>query len=169
MAKSRPSRQKTARSASTGGSAISPQNDPLVGTIEEKLATLPPEMRRDAATTAVSVARAELFTGPIPSPRQMAEYEAIEPGLCERFMRLHEQTEAHKREFEMTQQKDGFRDRARGMYIGGACLGLLIVSALIVGIKTNSPAMVGVFLGVPALGAIPMFIQGRKDGQPGSK
>jgi uncharacterized membrane protein len=138
-----------------------------VGSIEEKLAALPREMRRDAAVTAVSVARAELFNGPIPSPRQMAEYEAIEPGMCERFMMMHEQTEAHKRDFEMTQLNNGYRDRSLGMYLAAFCLGLLIVSALIVAIKTSSPAMVGVFLGVPALGAIPMFIQGRKDGKSG--
>ncbi len=78
------------KEVSHGGSAVIPQNDPLVGTIEEKLAAVPPEMRHDAALTAVSVARAELFTGPIPSPRQMTECEALDPGMVERFMTLHD-------------------------------------------------------------------------------
>lgn len=99
----------------------------------------------------------------------MAEYEALKPGMFERFMTLHEQTEAHKRSLEMMRQKDGFRDRAQGMYIACGCFSLLTISALTAGIMTGSATMVGVFLGAAAVGGIPMFIQGRKDNRPGSQ
>ncbi len=45
----------------------------------------------------------------------------------------------------MTQQNKGFRDLAQGTDIACANLGLLIVSALIVGIKTERATMVGFF------------------------
>ena len=77
-----------------------------------------------AATTRVAApAPIPLYSGPIPSPGTLAQYEKAVPGAADRIMTMAERERAHQRRIELAAVQD---DARRGM----AWLGLWLVVAL---------------------------------------
>ncbi|MDR1935839.1 MAG: DUF2335 domain-containing protein [Candidatus Accumulibacter sp.] len=74
------------------------------------------------------VAVASRWTGPLPAPESLAEFNAIIPDGAERIMRMAELEQAHRIAFEDTRLKLLAADTRRGHYIGGV-IGALAIAA----------------------------------------
>jgi hypothetical protein len=66
----------------------------IEGTVEEKLSPIIkdlPKVQRDQILSAtVTIVRTEAFSGPLPHPRHLEEYDRILPGGAERIFKMTE-------------------------------------------------------------------------------
>jgi uncharacterized membrane protein len=105
--------------------------------------------------------QAQQWTGPLPPPAALEQFERVIPGGAERILRMAEQEQAHR----IIQENKGLaaeiNDSRRGQWFGG-----IVAFSAIAGAVINSafggPWQASVALvGVPILGAVQAFIRGR--------
>ena len=83
----------------------------------------------------VSFYAAQSFSGPLPTPRLLKEYEETLPGLAERIVLIHEANESHRREmeaknldasykFRTIEKRYGFSLSVIGIFVGLAAIAL---------------------------------------------
>lgn len=77
-----------------------------------------PSVRSDARAQIVEALHASLYTGPIPPPEVLAQYENVLPGLADRIMAESERQRAHRQEAEMTLIRNDARARMAGLIVG---------------------------------------------------
>ena len=121
------------------------------------------------------VAIATQYTGPIPPPTALREYDAILPGAAERIMTLAEAEAKHRHtmDVEGARQNDtviekSFDERKRGQWFG-LIIGSLALVTAIIALLNNHPTVAGVIGGTAAVGLVSAFLVGRlrrKDKQP---
>jgi uncharacterized membrane protein len=106
--------------------------------------------------------QAQQWTGPLPPPAALEQFERVIPGGAERILRMAEQEQAHR----IGQENKGLAaeidDSRRGQWLGG-----IVAFSAITGAAINSvfggPWQASVALvGVPILGAVQAFIRGRE-------
>lgn len=112
---------------------------------------------------AVSISAERSFSGPIPPPWLLREYEEVLPGSADRILTMAELETASLRDgyasrhriAETTVKNDDARTR-RGMYIGGGLgIGLLIVAIVLALEGATWPAVVAAISQlVPTLGVL---------------
>jgi len=109
----------------------------------------------------------ENFKGPIAHPKHLEEYERICPGAAERIIAMaeREQNSNHdlvRADIQLAQsaQRDDTADKKRGMYLGFAAFGLMMLCALIA-LHWKEPWMAGAFLATSVASAVGIFVQGR--------
>lgn len=78
---------------------------------------------------------------------------------------MAEERNRHIIDMEKSALAESVKDQSRGMYIGGFVFASLVISALIVALKTESAMLAGVFLGTAAAGVVGLFIKGRNGKQ----
>lgn len=117
-------------------------------------------LSREIAQIVVS----ESFSGPIPHPIHLREYDQILPGGADRLMAMAETNLKHGMDMERKALEAQIADGKRGMWIGAALFALLIVLAAAIHLITGSEAVPGVFLGAAVLGGIALFVRRSKDG-----
>ena len=76
------------------------------------------------------VARAELFTGPLPHPDHLAEYERTQTGAANRIIRMAEEEAEHRRRLESLVVESNVKMEGRGQVLGF----IIAMTALIGGI-----------------------------------
>ena len=59
------------------------------------------------------------YNGPIPEAREMASYEAINPGFADRILKMAENQAAHRQEIEKVTIKANARNSTMGVVVGG--------------------------------------------------
>lgn len=74
--------------------------------------TKPP--KRKAAITKVRVQ--EVFTGPLPHPKLLDQYEHIFPGATERIFQMAERQQAHRQRLESAVIRSNIENERKGMY-----------------------------------------------------
>jgi uncharacterized membrane protein len=108
--------------------------------------------------------QAQQWTGPLPPPAALEQFERVIPGSAERILQMAEREQAHR----IGQENKGLRaeieDSTRGQWLGG-----IVAFSAIAGAALNSvfggPWQASVALvGVPILGAVQAFIRGRESG-----
>jgi uncharacterized membrane protein len=110
------------------------------------------------------IAVREQFSGPMPHPKHLREYEDILPGAAERILSMAEQNIAHMKKMDEDSLEAEVDDRKRGMRYGAGLFGLLIVLAFASLFVTDSEIVPGMFLGAVTIGGITAFIKGRSNG-----
>lgn len=121
--------------------------------------------------TAISV-HEERHSGPLPSPRQMREYEATVLGGAERIFLMAEREQQHRHAMQATDT--GFRSQAfahiqhrerRGQTIGGAlALGVLLLSAYMTSL--GHPGTAATLAGTTLIGIAAVFVTRQKKSPP---
>lgn len=61
--------------------------------------------------------QAEHFSGPIPPPQLLEQYNKLVPSFAERFMAMAEKQTDHRRDLEATVVKTRIRNETRAMYL----------------------------------------------------
>ncbi len=103
----------------------------------------------------------EHFSGPLPHPRHLIEYDAILPGAAERILTMAEKAQTHSAEMDRLIVQAQIDDQKRGMNYG--LIALLVILALAAAFGyLDRPIIAGLFLGAAVLGSIPVFVNGRK-------
>ena len=72
----------------------------------------------------------ETFSGPIPNPALLKEYENILPGSAERIIRMAEQQAAHRQLLERTVIIGDSKRANRGLWVGGVIAFAFLVGAV---------------------------------------
>lgn len=116
-----------------------------------------PEVTRRITQIAVS----EQFSGPMPHPKHLREYDDILPGAAERILSMAERNLEHNIDMDQKVVGAEVADRKLGMYLGAGLFGLLIVGAFATLFVTTNPVVPGLFLGTAAIGGVVAFIKGR--------
>lgn len=110
------------------------------------------------------IAVSEQFSGPMPHPRHLREYEDILPGAAERILSMAEKNIDHLKQMDEDSLEAEVDDRKRGMRYGAGLFFLLIVLAFASLFVTDSEIVPGLFLGAATIGGITAFIKGRSNG-----
>lgn len=143
----------------------SSQLEPLEVEIDRQIGDLVPQKAREEVVRRVTTAvYSEFFSGPIAHPRHLREYESICPGAADRIVSMAEVNMNHRIGMDHKIVDAEIADQKRGMFLGAACLALLLILAFLSAVFTGSEVIPGLFLGTAAFGAIGMFIKGRNNG-----
>jgi uncharacterized membrane protein len=65
----------------------------------------------------IVIARLSSYSGPLPPPAILAQYESLLPGAIERLFSMTEKEQAHRFEIEKLLVQSAVNDRPRGRYI----------------------------------------------------
>jgi len=103
----------------------------------------------------------EHFSGPLPHPKHLIEYDTILPGAAERILTMAEKAQTHSAEMDRLIVQAQIDDQTRGMNYGLFALLLILALATFFGYR-DQPIIAGLFLGAAALSSIPVFVNGRK-------
>lgn len=115
----------------------------------------------ELARRVTQIAVSESFSGPMPHPDHLREYDGILPGAAERILSMAESTLAHSTGMEKDMLRAEVADRKLGMLLGGGLFALLIIGAFATLFITDNPLVPGLFLGTAAIGGVVAFIRGR--------
>lgn len=115
----------------------------------------------EVARRITQIAVNEQFSGPMPHPKHLREYDDILPGAAERILSMAEQNLQHSVDMDRSILKAEVADRKLGMVLGAGLFGLLIVGAFSALFVTTNPVVPGLFLGTAAIGGVVAFIKGR--------
>jgi uncharacterized membrane protein len=127
--------------------------------LEPILQNLPKVQRDQVLQRVVSIVYQEAFSGPIPHPRHLREYDSIVPGGADRIIRMTEDVLEHNKD--IGQRKMGLDDKYRrlGMWLGFCAFVLMMVVAAVAGALGNN-TLAGFVLASGVIGAIAAFIRG---------
>lgn len=101
------------------------------------------------------------YSGPLPPPSAMAEYERVLPGAAERILVMAEKAAAHHQAIDVQAQKLIGQDVLRGQLLGFsiAAAGLLVSGYAI---YKGYPAVAGAIVAAIMTGGVGVFVVGRK-------
>ena len=116
------------------------------------------------AAQITQIAVSEQFSGPMPHPRHLRQYEEVLPGAAERILSMAEKSLDHNTMMSNKMLSAEIEDSKRGMRLGAGLFALLIAGAFGSLFVTESEIVPGLFLGAAAIGAITAFIKGRNGG-----
>ena len=133
--------------------------------LEDKLTeTLQPMLRPGelprARASITAVVETSVHQGPLPSPRQFGEYNAILPGSADRILSMAEKEQANRHQWERRHLIGDVVTNIVQLF-----LGFLLSLALIGGAvycAANSPWVAGLLVGASAFGLVGAFIKGKR-------
>lgn len=118
----------------------------------------------DVARRITRIAVSEQFSGPMPHPKHLREYEDTLPGAAERILAMAERNLDHGATMERAAMQAEIADRKLGMWMGAGLFALMIGAAFGTLFVTENPVIPGLFLGAAAIGGVVAFIKGRNGG-----
>lgn len=148
---------------STDSEKQASQGDDLVSAIRGELIDVVPRRQVDALSERISqIVVSEYYSGPLPHPRHLAQYDSLIPDGAHRVMAMAEDALAHNHSMQAKLVDCEVGDRKRGMWMGFASFAALILCALLVMLITGSEVGAGLFLAAAAVNVIGIFINGRR-------
>ncbi|MFZ1750353.1 MAG: DUF2335 domain-containing protein [Saprospiraceae bacterium] len=108
-----------------------------------------------------TIAIRESFSGPIPPPQLLAEYNNVIENGAERIMKMAENQSNHRISLEDHAIKEELRQSRYGQYFGFALgvLGMIIAAWLS---YTGHDTVAGIFGTTTVIGLVTVFVIGRK-------
>lgn len=126
-----------------------------------------PVLSNTPTKTEQTVTQIKTFTGPLPHPSALKEYDSVLPGLAERIVSMVEAEAKHRHSMddEMARQneliiKREFAERRIGQ-IFGLCIGALSLVTSIVSIFLHAENAAMVIGGSTVVGLVTVFVFGR--------
>lgn len=121
------------------------------------LVNIPHRQREEIILRVIGVAKTEIFSGPLPHPGHLGEYDRIVPGSADRMIRMAEQTLEHNRAVARKAQASDQLYRLLGMLLGFSALILLVVAAVYAGLNGNN-ILAGLLLGTGVFSCVGVFV-----------
>lgn len=135
----------------------------LEADIEKYIGEILPKQQRGAVVErVVSYIRSERFSGPMPHPKHLAQYEQVAPGAAERILVMAEKAQNHQIEFERTALYSDITDRSHGLWAGIIILSLLIVGGFVLAYIGNNIGS-GILLGAAVLSVVGLLFKRPKN------
>ncbi len=119
--------------------------------------------RKQVIGRVMTVFEHEIYSGVLPHPRHLGEFESICAGSADRIIKMAEDTLSADIDMDKAEQAAEHFDRRLGMYFGFGALVGLIVGAVVCAIHGNTTVALA-FLTVGAIGTVGRFISGRRNG-----
>ena len=122
-------------SKSADEEAATPKNNStqdVSRTPEDMLLDMIPEPKKEEAMSiirAMVVMHSESFSGPIPPPSILKEYEEMQPGAADRILKMAENQAEHRMELEKKAIGGQIKQSSRGQIFGLIIIILLIIAA----------------------------------------
>lgn len=153
------------------------ENDDTKPTLAEPAPQAMPKEVRDAienlpesskqVVTQFIVERTEAFSGPLPSPRILREYNEILPGAAERTFVMSEKEQTHRHEMDNKIVNGTQKQTTRGQWIGASLVIVLAAIAFVLGM-TGHDWLAGAIFTTTIISVAIVFVLNRippKDGQ----
>ncbi|MEJ1176069.1 DUF2335 domain-containing protein [Agrobacterium sp. CMT1] len=139
----------------------SEQSTSIEGEVENRLepvlSNLSRVQREQILSTVISVVQTEAFSGPLPHPRHLEEYDRVLPGGADRIFRMTEKALESNIARQDSRQKSDQNYRLLGMWLGFAALMSLVAGAVFAGMN-DKQILSGILMGATAIGSIGVFI-----------
>ncbi len=166
--RNQPSTERDGSSPQPTGSPASPdvsaENLPAVvrQEIEQELSKLEPQLAPQTRTRVrrlvVRIAHeAAEFSGPLPPPSYLGDYETIVPGTADRILAMAEREQKHRHDWE----RSALSNTTIGLWFG-FLIALGLVGGGIYSVSVGHPYIAGAFLAASAVGMVPALIKGRE-------
>lgn len=114
--------------------------------------TKPPE------APATVITHQQHWTGPLPPPGALAQFNTIIPDGAQRIMAMVEQEQAHRIDHENTILRATIADTKRGQWIGGAISAGAIFGAVVAVVLGAHPSVSVALVGLPIAAIVQSFI-----------
>ncbi|MEZ5006959.1 MAG: DUF2335 domain-containing protein [Chitinophagales bacterium] len=136
---------------------LSNQNEfiPIVEALE-----IPEEEKTKLYSAVVSIFKKESFSGPLPPPRMLKEYNNVIENGAERIMVMAEKQGEHRRSLESHAVTEQLRQSRYGQIFG------FIIALLLIGVSTvlglsGQPVLAGVLGGSTLVSLVTVFVYGK--------
>lgn len=138
--------------------------DKLPREIEEIIKGIPENKKEEVlrVITAQSIKEASTFSGPLPPPSILGEYNNILPNGAERIMKMAENQSNHRIELEKHAIKEELRQSKNGQVFGFilAIIGMLVAFILA---YFDHDTVAGIFGTTTIVGLVTIFVIGKKN------
>lgn len=121
-------------------------------------------VRREVSTFAqeILVVEQELFLGPLPHPKHLAEYAKISPDIPERMMRMVENQSEHRRKLEAARDESNLKLEARGQVFGFVIAIIAVIGGVY--LMANGQSLEGAATAIPPVaGLVGLFLWVRRE------
>jgi len=125
---------------------------------------LPEDSTQEDGAQLVAYKR-QSFSGPIPPPHILAEYENILPGAADRILAMSEKQSNHRQNLEMQEETGQRRETRIGQFLGfGIAVAVISASVIYVMLVPSSPGLLtgGTLSGGTIIGLVYAFRYSRK-------
>lgn len=107
------------------------------------------------------IVTSQQWTGPLPPPSALDQFNQIIPNGAERIMRMVEQEQAHRIKHEESSLQASVRDMERRHWIGGAISMAAIAGAVYTAYIEAHPSVSTALVGVPLFAVINALFRGK--------
>ena len=90
-----------------------------------------PEDKKEKVLESIAIVQQEIFSGPIPHPRILSEYEKLMPGSTDRFMKMAEQQQAHRMKLEDAAVNSELKSNRNGQIFGFTLSAMVIIAGIV--------------------------------------
>lgn len=115
----------------------------------------------DPSTESIEVVRRESYSGPIPPPRMLNEYNSVEDGLASRIVSMAESQQKHRHDIEKTSVNAAVGAEKRGQDYALIVSVIFIIGSIYL-IAIGQELSGTIIAGTTLLGLAYMFLTGRK-------
>ncbi len=112
-------------------------------------------------TTAISQVTQQQFSGPIPPPELLSQYNDIIPDAAERILRMAENDAAHLHKIEADALKYAARDQRTGQ-LCALSVSIVVMLTVMLGFWLGFSTAASVLGGTTVVGLVTVFVTGRK-------
>ncbi|MCH7520384.1 MAG: DUF2335 domain-containing protein [Candidatus Marinimicrobia bacterium] len=133
------------------------------GKKSKSLAKRPSEVGQTAAASTTIVSETATWSGPMPPPEQLQEFENIVPGSAERILIMAENQQDHRKLAESTILSANILDTQRGQYLGSAVSVLAICGAVLAVYLGAHPVVSVALVGVPLVAVVKALVESRSN------
>ena len=100
---------------------------------QQRRAQLNQNQNRETGATTVLQAEASTFSGPVPHPDLLRQYEELCPGFSERSLQMVEQQSAHRRAMEARVTEAKIKHEYQGQWMAfGVAIALMVIGGMAV-------------------------------------
>ena len=138
--------------------------DPIAEEVNKRLSSLVPSgQRAQIVAQMTALVKEESFSGPIPHPRHLAEYEQIVPGSASMLINMAKSDLDHSHKLQERALDADISDMQQGRWLGFAALVILMTGAIVCGLMDKDMIALAL-LGATVVGTIGQLIKGRGNG-----
>lgn len=141
-------------------------SDPIAEEIAKRIGSLlPRDQRLQVVAQVTSLVKEESFSGPIPHPRHLAQYEEILPGSAATLIGMAKSDLEHAQAMQKRALEADIADMKEGRRLGFAALVILMLGSIVCGAMGQETIALAL-LGATVVGTISQLVKGRgKNGE----
>jgi uncharacterized membrane protein len=124
--------------------------------------TLSAEVKEKVVSIIMSVRRMSSFSGPLPSPESVAEYNRHIPNGADRIMSMAEQQQSHRMQIEKTAVTRQFNQSSTGQWMGFIIGIVVVLIAAYLGVN-GERVLAGILGGGDLVALVAVFVLGKRE------